>query len=209
VLLAAGSVWLAGCVGTEALELGESHPANPRAAAASLAASAGLTAYRTPDDFAARLAADASTAPGPSHGAAHGSGGTQMAQGGQAAKPSGVGTLNGVNPDRRTVNLSHEPIPSVGWPAMTMDLPVAPTVDLRAVRPGSRVTFTLSRGADGFYVIDGIGPAPATGPGQPAGGGMPGMGHGGMGPGGMGPGGMGQGGAPAPGGGTAPPKGSQ
>jgi hypothetical protein len=44
---------------------------------------------------------------------------------------------------------------------MTMDLPVAPSVDFKAVRPGSRVRFTLARGPDGLYRIDSIAGAPS------------------------------------------------
>jgi len=184
----AGALWLAGCAGSPALELGESHPANPRAAAAAMTASGALATYRTPQDFAARLAEAASAPAAEGHGAAHGAAGEPVAQA-DGARPAAVGTVNGVNPERRTVNISHEPIPSLGWPAMTTDLPVAPSVDLGAVRTGSRVTFTLRRGADGLYAIDSLTPGRTGSPSQPAGGGMPGMGHGGM---------------PGPGGGTAP-----
>jgi Cu/Ag efflux protein CusF len=135
----------------------------------------------------------------PGHGQAAGHG--QLAQA-AGPKPSGVGTINAVHPDRRMVNVSHEPIPSVGFPAMTMDLGVAPSVDLGAVRPGSRVTFTLARGPDGVYLIDSIKPSSGSGaPGSspPAGGSMPG--HGSPMP------GMGHGTMPMPGG-QPPPKGS-
>lgn len=100
-------------------------------------------------------------------------GGSQMAQAGSAAQPSGTGTINAVDIERRTVNISHEPIPAIGWPAMTMDMAVAPSVDLDAVAPGSQVTFSLSRGADGVYVIGSLSAGSE-------GGAMPGMEHGGM-----------------------------
>ena len=38
----------------------------------------------------------------------------------------GTGTVNSVDPAQHKVNLSHNPIPEIGWPAMTMDFPVAP-----------------------------------------------------------------------------------
>jgi Cu/Ag efflux protein CusF len=101
-------------------------------------------------------------------------GGSQMAQAGSAAPPSGTGTINAVDIERRTVNISHEPIPTIGWPAMTMDMAVAPSVDLEAVAAGSQVTFSLSRGADGLYVIDSLNAGSE-------GGSMPGMDHGEMG----------------------------
>jgi len=181
-----GAIWLAGCASSQPpLELADSHPASPRAATAATTASTALVAYRAPQDFARR--ADAAPAAGAEgHGAAHAGGATVVAQA-DAARPSGVGTVNAVNRERRTVNLSHEPIPSVGWPAMTMDLPVTSAVDLSTIRPGSRVTFTLRRGADGLYAIDSVTPAPASSPSQPKGSGMPGMGgmdHGSMGSGG-------------------------
>jgi Copper binding periplasmic protein CusF len=33
----------------------------------------------------------------------------------------GIGTVNSVDPAQHKVNLSHNPIPEIGWPAMTMD----------------------------------------------------------------------------------------
>jgi Cu/Ag efflux protein CusF len=87
----------------------------------------------------------------------------------QGGKPSGTGTVNTVDAGRRTVTLTHGPIPAIGWPAMTMDFAVAPGADLSAVQPGAQVMFTLSKGADGVYQIDHVMPAGAS------------MGHGGHG----------------------------
>ena len=70
-----------------------------------------------------------------------------------------TGTVNAVDPGQHTINVSHGPIPSLGWPAMTMDFPVAPSVDLKAVKPGSRVNFTLEKGKDGMPVVQSITPA--------------------------------------------------
>jgi len=124
VACVAGAIWLAGCAGSQPLTLADSHPASPRAAAGAMTASAALAAYRTPQDFAARLADAPPAADGGGPGAAHAGGATEVAQA-DGARPSGVGTVNAVNLERRTVNLSHEPIPSVGWPAMTMDFKLA------------------------------------------------------------------------------------
>ena len=38
----------------------------------------------------------------------------------------GTGTVNSVDPAQHKVNLSHNPIPEIGWPTMTMEFPVAP-----------------------------------------------------------------------------------
>jgi Cu(I)/Ag(I) efflux system periplasmic protein CusF len=71
----------------------------------------------------------------------------------------GIGTVNSVDPAQRKVNLSHNPIPAIGWPAMTMDFPVAPSVDFRGLKPGMRVNFTIERGEGGMYEIRAIVPA--------------------------------------------------
>jgi len=33
----------------------------------------------------------------------------------------GTGTVNSVDPAQHKINLSHQPIPEIGWPAMTME----------------------------------------------------------------------------------------
>ncbi len=66
------------------------------------------------------------------------------------------GTVNSVNESDRTVNLSHEPISALGWPSMTMDMKVADGVDLSKVPVGKPIDFTMSRGADGIYLVDTI-----------------------------------------------------
>jgi Cu/Ag efflux protein CusF len=71
----------------------------------------------------------------------------------------GTGTVNSVDPAQHKVNVSHNPIPEIGWPAMTMEFPVAPAVDLRALKPGTPVNFTIEKGQDGMYEIRTISPA--------------------------------------------------
>ena len=71
----------------------------------------------------------------------------------------GTGTVNSVDPAQHKVNLSHNPIPEIGWPAMTMEFPVAPAIDLTAIKPGTRVNFTIEQGQGGMYEIKAITPA--------------------------------------------------
>jgi len=71
----------------------------------------------------------------------------------------GTGTVNFIDPTQHKVNLSHSPIPEIGWPAMTMEFPVAPSVDLKGVKPGTRVNFTIEKGQGGMYEIKAITPA--------------------------------------------------
>ena len=86
------------------------------------------------------------------------SGQMHMAHAGQD-DAHGTGTVNSVDPTQHKINLSHQPIPEIGWPAMTMDFPVARSVDLTAIQPGSRVNFTIEKGQSGMYEIEAIAPA--------------------------------------------------
>jgi Cu/Ag efflux protein CusF len=70
-----------------------------------------------------------------------------------------TGTVNTVDAAQHKLNISHNPIPDIGWPAMTMDFAVAPSVDLKSVKPGSRVNFTLAKGHDGMYEVQSVQPA--------------------------------------------------
>lgn len=79
-----------------------------------------------------------------------------MAQ--ETATVSATGKVNAVDSDKRMVNLSHQPIPALGWPAMTMDMKVTDNVDLSALEAETPVTVTLKRAADGIYVIEQIRP---------------------------------------------------
>ena len=82
----------------------------------------------------------------------------QMAHAGQN-DAHGTGTVNSVDPAQHKINLSHQPIPEIGWPAMTMEFPVAPSIDLKSVKPGARVNFTIEQGQGGMYEIRAIAPA--------------------------------------------------
>lgn len=72
---------------------------------------------------------------------------------------AGVGVLNSVDADKGMVNLTHEPMPALGWPTMTMDLPVTNQVDLSAVKPGDKIDFTLKLGRDKQYRVMDMKPA--------------------------------------------------
>ena len=71
----------------------------------------------------------------------------------------GTGTVNSVDPAQHKISLSHQPIPEIGWPAMTMEFPVAPSIDLKGIKPGTRVNFTIEQGQGGMYEIKAIAPA--------------------------------------------------
>jgi Cu(I)/Ag(I) efflux system periplasmic protein CusF len=95
----------------------------------------------------------------PGHTAGHHAhGGMVMAHAGHG-QAQASGTINSVDPAARTINLSHGPIAALGWPAMTMDFAVAPGVDLKAIKSGSQINFTIKQGEDGMYVIQSVAPA--------------------------------------------------
>jgi Cu(I)/Ag(I) efflux system protein CusF len=58
-----------------------------------------------------------------------------------------------------TANVSHDPIPEIGWPAMTMDMTVLENAQMMGeVTDGDEVTLMLVKGEDGMYAIGAIMP---------------------------------------------------
>lgn len=82
-----------------------------------------------------------------------------MSGGGAAAtatSASATGTVESVDAQQHKIKLNHEPIPAFNWPAMSMEMAAAPSVDLTKVKPGSKVKFTLTKGADGAYTVQSL-----------------------------------------------------
>lgn len=82
--------------------------------------------------------------------------GTVPMQAGQTHK--GVGVVHKVDAATGMVTLTHEPIPSLKWPQMTMDLQVADKALLKDVSPDMQVEFELGRKRGGGYAITVIRP---------------------------------------------------
>ncbi len=76
-----------------------------------------------------------------------------------SGEASAAAVINSVDADAGKINVTHDPVPALGWPKMTMDLPVTRQVDLTDVKPGSSVTITLKQGRDKQYRVIGIEPA--------------------------------------------------
>lgn len=136
--------------------------AGPAIAEPSASASIGVDLGGAParaSEPAMRVAAMPASMPGMNHTAKPDRAGeVQMVHDGHAGA-HGTGTVNAVNVAQRKIGMKHEPIPALGWPAMTMEFAVAPSVNLQAIQPGSRVDFMLEKGADGMYVIQSVQPA--------------------------------------------------
>lgn len=69
---------------------------------------------------------------------------------------SGKGTINQIDKAGGTVNITHEAIPALKWPGMTMDFKVADKKILSRVKTGQTVSFGLSKDTQDGYVISHI-----------------------------------------------------
>jgi Cu(I)/Ag(I) efflux system membrane fusion protein len=58
-----------------------------------------------------------------------------------------------------TVSISHGPIASLKWPAMTMEFKAANAAILQKLKPGSKVRFEFVERAPGEWVITSVKPA--------------------------------------------------
>ena len=54
-----------------------------------------------------------------------------------------VGVVKGLDAAKGTVTLSHEPVPSINWPAMTMGFKISKEL-AATVRPGDKVNFEFT-----------------------------------------------------------------
>ncbi len=80
----------------------------------------------------------------------------RMQSGAQVPKPeaiTGQGVLKALMPDQSKLNMQHDPIPAVDWPAMTMDFELAPGASLEGLAPGDAVEFEMSGRDDGFRIL--------------------------------------------------------
>ena len=68
------------------------------------------------------------------------------------------GKVEEVDAKAGTVSLSHGPIASLKWPAMTMEFQVANASILSALKPGSRVAFEFVERGPGEWVITSVNP---------------------------------------------------
>jgi Cu(I)/Ag(I) efflux system protein CusF len=63
--------------------------------------------------------------------------------------------IHSVDAKKSMINVTHDPVPALQWPQMTMDLPVTKRVDLSKIKAGDKVTIILKQGVDKqFRVVD-------------------------------------------------------
>ena len=94
-----------------------------------------------------------------------GFGGDSGAASAATAKPAvghhAEGTVDSVDAKAGSVSISHGPVASLKWPAMTMDFKLANTALQKDLKPGARVSFEFVERQPGEWVITGIKPASA------------------------------------------------
>ena len=69
---------------------------------------------------------------------------------------STTGTVSAVSTADRRIRLNNGSIPELKWPAMTMEFPILPSVDLSKVKVGDKVRFTISGGSGNVYTVQSI-----------------------------------------------------
>lgn len=62
--------------------------------------------------------------------------------------------INAIDGDK--VNITHEPIPALGWPSMTMDMTLLPGAETNGIKAGDEAVVMLEKGADDIYAIRAI-----------------------------------------------------
>lgn len=65
----------------------------------------------------------------------------------------GAGIINNISRMNRSINITHDPIKSLNWPKMTMDLPVSDDVNLKSIPMGEEVKFKIELGKDKVYRV--------------------------------------------------------
>lgn len=104
--------------------------------------------------------------------AALGSMGGAPQAGGTPAKAGVVhqaqGTLDEIDAKTGAVMITHAPVASLNWPAMTMEFKLANETLAKGVKPGSAISFEFVERGPGEWVITGIKPANGAGNGSTA-----------------------------------------
>ena len=77
---------------------------------------------------------------------------------GAAGTASVNAVINKIDAAKSSVNVTHDPIPALKWPKMTMDMAVTKRVDLSKLKTGATVVLSLKQGRDKQYRITEIKP---------------------------------------------------
>jgi Cu(I)/Ag(I) efflux system periplasmic protein CusF len=78
----------------------------------------------------------------------------KMGDGKAGATHKGTGTVKSVDAKQGTVNLAHDPIQSMNWPAMSMTFKAQDKAMLEKVKPGAKVEFSFVQSGKDYVVTD-------------------------------------------------------
>ncbi len=78
--------------------------------------------------------------------------------GGDVVRYETEGTFEGLDAQSGSVTMTHDEIPALRWPAMTMDFLIADVALLKDIPQGTPVRFVFEAGEPGEYIITGIEP---------------------------------------------------
>lgn len=67
-------------------------------------------------------------------------------------KIMGTAIINKVMPEHNMINLAHDPIPALDWPAMVMDFNIEKSVSLKGLNKDDKVEFELVKDKSGYVV---------------------------------------------------------
>jgi Cu(I)/Ag(I) efflux system membrane fusion protein len=67
-----------------------------------------------------------------------------------------TGTVNSIDAEARTANVTHGPMAEIGMPGMTMDFPLAPDLDPTALPVGQETALLIAKGADFSLTLVGV-----------------------------------------------------
>lgn len=92
------------------------------------------------------------------------SAGEEEGSGGAAAgRHEARGTLDAVDAAAGTVSITHEAVPALKWPGMTMEFGLAAPQLARGIAPGTPIRFEFEDRGNGEFVVTAIAPQPAHG----------------------------------------------
>jgi Cu(I)/Ag(I) efflux system membrane fusion protein len=86
---------------------------------------------------------------------------SKPADGSKSAGHTALGIVDALGPNE-TVTVTHEPIASLKWPAMTMDFAFANSALAGSVKPGARIEFEFVERKPGEFVITSVKAAPGA-----------------------------------------------
>lgn len=68
----------------------------------------------------------------------------------------GEGVINTVSVDDGIINMKHDPIPEIGWPAMEMDFSKLGDFDITLLKAGDKVRFGLAKNSEGMFGLGSV-----------------------------------------------------